>query len=146
MSVHSYVRDYRRLSPGDNDNLYQKLDFTTIDDTARYTVAALCDTSGTGHRDVLVVGDSVSPNELTTILSEVTGETVRAERLGSIDELRALAEEKKRTASNPWDYLAPQYMWTMMSGRGKLDPVMNDQFPGIRPTSVRDFLAQALSG
>jgi hypothetical protein len=43
--------------------------------------------------------------------------------LGTVEQLRALIEDKKRSAKNPWEWLSLQYAWCGVSGKGKLEYV-----------------------
>jgi hypothetical protein len=58
----------RVLYWGDAD---QRMDFTTIDDTAAFTASAALDPST--PRFVRIAGDQLSARELTAVVSEVTG-------------------------------------------------------------------------
>lgn len=120
------------------ENAEQKLDFTTMDDTAAFTAAAALDEST--PRFLRIAGDSVSAQEL----ADLTGfELVRQ---GSLDELAFLIQQI-RTASPESekeeypDWQGMQYMHNMFSGRARLEPLNNERYPGIHWTTVEEVVA-----
>ena len=58
------------------------------------------------------------------------------------------AEIERRRADGHGGFSAvPLMYWrAMLSGRGELGPLMNDRYPLIRPTSVRDYAAAMAAG
>ncbi|MCF5929129.1 NmrA family NAD(P)-binding protein, partial [Xanthomonas perforans] len=71
-SARLVVPGRRVLHFGDAD---QKLDFTAKDDVARYTAAAALDPNA--PRDLRIAGNSISPNDIAHLLTELTGERYR---------------------------------------------------------------------
>jgi hypothetical protein len=130
----------RILYWGDAD---QRMDFTTIDDTAIFTASAALDPST--PRFLRVAGDQLSARELTAIVSEVTRERFRLFRAGGLGMLGALIKAARVVAPGEkalypaWQGM--QYMRNMFDGRAKLEPLDNDRYPGIRWTTVRDVLS-----
>ena len=121
----------------------QRMDFTTMDDTATFTAKATLDSSA--PRFLRVAGDQLSARELADVVSEVTGKKFflfRAGNLGTLDMLikvaRTVAPGEKKLYP-VWQAL--QYMRNMFDGRAKLEPLDNDRYPGIRWTTVRDVLS-----
>jgi len=129
---------------GDAD---QRLDFTTKDDVAVVTAAAALDDRA--PRVVEVAGDTVTPRDLATIMTELTGRRHRLVPAGTPGLLGAVARVM-RAASTETDEPFPvwqgmQYLVTMASGVGLLRHVGNDRY-GVRPwTSARDVLAEHLA-
>jgi nucleoside-diphosphate-sugar epimerase len=125
---------------GDADQL---LDLTTMDDTAEFTAAAALDSST--PRFLRIAGDQLSAHGLVEVVSEVTGETFRLFRPGSLKRLAILIKitrailPKSNTLYPPWQGM--QYMHNMFSGSAKLEPLDNDRYPGMRWTTARDVLA-----
>jgi nucleoside-diphosphate-sugar epimerase len=124
-------------------NADQRLDFTTIDNTAGFTASAALDPST--PRFLRIAGDQLSARELTAVVSEVTGTKFRLLRAGSLGTLgafikiaRALGPGEKELYP-AWQGM--QYMRNMFDGRAKLEPLDNDRYPGIRWTTARDVLA-----
>ena len=129
----------RVLYWGDAD---QRLDFTTMDDTAAFTASAALDPST--PRFLRIAGDQLSARELAAVVSEVTGEEFRLFRAGGLGMLgtlikvaRALSPGEKQLYP-AWQGM--QYMRNMFDGRAKLKPLDNDLYPSIPWTTVRDVL------
>jgi nucleoside-diphosphate-sugar epimerase len=130
----------RVLYWGDADQL---LDFTAMDDSARFTAAAALDPST--PRFLRIAGDQISPRGLANVASEVTHEKFRLLRPGGLRAYGMLIK-LARALSRPSDALYPpwqgmQYMHNMFSGLAKLEPLDNDRYQGVRWTTVRDVLA-----
>ncbi len=121
---------------GDGDT---PVDMTATDDVARYTAAAVLD-PGLANRTLHVAGDTLTMKEFRAAYEDATGRRLEERRLGSVDELKAWIEAKKRTASSPYEYLPQQYHYAMVSGKGKLDDIQDARYPRIRPLTVRQFL------
>ena len=125
------------------ENADQQLDFTTMDDSAEFTAAAALDSST--PRFLRIAGDQISARGLMEVASEVTGETFRLLRAGSLKRLAALIKFTRAVffmssaLYPPWQGM--QYMHNMFSGRVKLAPLDNGRYPGMRWTTVRDVLA-----
>ena len=121
----------------------QRMDFTTMDDTAAFTASAALDPST--PRFLRIAGDEKSARELTAVVSEVTGTTFRLVRAGSLSMLGALIKVA-RTVAPAGRELYPawqgmQYMRNMFDGRAKLEPLNNDRYPAVRWTTARDVLS-----
>jgi uncharacterized protein YbjT (DUF2867 family) len=125
------------------ENADQLLDFTTMDNAAEFTAAAALDAST--PRFLRIAGHQISARGLVEVAREVTGETFRLMRAGSLKRLGALIKFTRaaffmsRALYPPWQGM--QYMHNMFSGRVKLEPLDNDRYPGIKWTTVREVLA-----
>lgn len=135
----------RVLYWGDAD---QRMDFTTIDDTAAFTASAALDPST--PRFLRIAGDQLSARELAVVASEVTGEKFRLFRAGGLGMLgmlikvaRALAPGEKELYP-AWQGM--QYMRNMFERRAKLEPLDNGRYPGIHWTTARDVLSAGRVG
>ncbi len=142
-------REVPLIQPGIHRVLYwsdadQPLDFTTKDDVAAYTAAAALD--GAAPRILRIAGESASARDLARIMTEVSGERYRTLWAGSIGSLGLMIRVAKLAAPQPGATFPPyqgmQYMRDMFSGRGKLQPLDNDRYPGIRWTTIRERLSQ----
>ena len=126
------------------ENADQRLDLTTMDDTAEFTAAAALDSST--PRFLRIAGDQLSARGLVEVVSEVTGENFRLFRPGALKRLATLikitraALPKSSAVYPPWQGM--QYMHNMFSGSAKLEPLDNERYPGMRWTTVRDVLAK----
>lgn len=123
---------------GDGD---QPCDFTTVTDTAAYTVAAALDPAAAG-RPIRVAGDVLTMKEFCAALERGTGRRLRSWQRGTVEDLAAEIKHRRATAADPAEYVALQYTWAMVSGKAKLDPLDNDRYPAIRPNSVAQFAQQ----
>jgi uncharacterized protein YbjT (DUF2867 family) len=134
-------RIHRVLHWGGADQL---LDFTTKDDVAAYTAAAALDEAT--PRILRIAGDTVGARDIAGIMTEVTGERYRTLWAGSIGSLGVLIRLAKIVAPQPHAVFPPwqgmQYMRDMFSGRGKLHPLDNGRYPGLRWTTAREQLAR----
>jgi uncharacterized protein YbjT (DUF2867 family) len=134
----------RVLYWGDAD---QRMDFTTMDDTAAFTASAALDPST--PRFLRIAGDRLSARELTAVVSEATGKRFRLFRAGGLGMLGALIKVVRAVAPGEKElypaWQGMQYMRNMFEGRAKLEPLDNDRYPGIRWTTARDVLS-ALDG
>jgi nucleoside-diphosphate-sugar epimerase len=130
----------RVLYWGDAD---QRMDFTTMDDTATFTARAALDPST--PRFLRIAGDQLSARELASVASEVTGEKFRLLRAGGLGLLGTVIKVARTIAPGeqklypPWQGM--QYMHNMLDGRAKLDPLDNDRYPDVRWTTARDVLS-----
>jgi uncharacterized protein YbjT (DUF2867 family) len=129
---------------GDAD---QKLDFTTMADTAAYTAAVAADPNPT-PKVLRIAGDVLSARELAAAAARADGkDTARPFSVSWIGNLwffgfiisvtRLLMGGEDRLMT-PWQGM--QYMANMFSGEGKLEPLDNDRYQGIRWTKTEDFL------
>jgi nucleoside-diphosphate-sugar epimerase len=130
----------RVLYWGDAD---QRMDFTTIDDTAAFTASAALDPST--PRFLRIAGDQLSARELAAVVSEVTGKKFRLFRAGGLGMLGALIKLTRTLAPGEKElypaWQGMQYMRNMFDGRAKLEPLDNDRYPRIRWTTARDVLS-----
>ncbi len=126
---------------GDAD---QPLDFTAMDDVAAFTAAAALD--GDAPPILRIAGEVISARGLAHAAGEVTGErfkTLRMGGVGTLDALIAMARivaPGRRQVFPAWQGM--QYLRDMFGGSGKLDPLDNERYPGLRWTSVRDVLSR----
>jgi nucleoside-diphosphate-sugar epimerase len=124
-------------------NADQRMDFTTIDDTAAFTASAALDPSS--PRYLRIAGDQLSARELAAVASTVTRREFRLFRAGGLGTLGVLIRIVRRFAPAEnalfpaWQGM--QYMRDMFDGRSKLEPLDNDRYPGIRWTTARDVLS-----
>ncbi|WP_020421529.1 NmrA family NAD(P)-binding protein [Amycolatopsis sp. ATCC 39116] len=120
---------------GDGD---QPCDFTTVADTAEYTAEAALDPAVAG-RPVRVAGDVLTMKEFHDALQRGSGRRLELRVRGDVDELEAEIRRRRAVATGPADFVALQYVWAMVTGKAKLDPLDNDRYPAVRPTGVAEF-------
>ena len=130
----------RVLYWGDAD---QRMDFTTMEDTAAFTASAALDSST--PRFLRIAGDELSARELAVVASEVTGKKFRLLRPGGLGTLGALIKVARAFASGEKElypaWQGMQYMRNMFDGRAKLEPLDNDRYPAIHWATARDVLS-----
>lgn len=120
----------------------EPMDWTTCEDTARYTAAAAVDDRPV-PRKLSVAGSVVDFAQLVQEYEAGSGKKLTIERLGSLEDLSArISELQKANPQNLLAYLPLMYLRSMMTGEGKLEQLMNDHYPSIRPTTVREYVAK----
>lgn len=125
---------------GDPD---QPLDLTTVRDTAAYTAAAVLDPALAKGGTVRFAGEVVSIRQFHAAVERGTGRKLELRTLGTADDLRSEIERRAKATQNPFDYVALQYQWCMVTGKGKFDKLDNERYPQIKPTSVEEFVRGA---
>lgn len=118
----------------------ESCDFTSVRDAARYVAAACADPDPPPI--LRFAGDVLTMPQLAVAIGSGRGRALEALNQGSIDDLARLIEETKKTASNPFEWIALQYHHNMVSGRGKLEPLDNTRYPEVKPESVEQFAAR----
>lgn len=127
---------------GDGDT---KLDLTTVDDTAKYTAEAVIDPRAV-NTTFQVAGDVITLKEAIAAYEEITGRSLILHRKGSLADLQAWIEQTKATNPDPWAVIPAMYQLPMEQGRVKLQHLVNERYPHIKPTSVRKYLASPSFG
>ncbi|KUI59085.1 hypothetical protein VP1G_06351 [Cytospora mali] len=128
----------------------QKLDFTTIADTAAYTAAVAADANPT-PRFLRIAGDVVSAKDLAATVSRVRGTPYSTLWVGSAGFLEGTSKFMRRFSIGGSEqdvfpaWQGMQYMTNMFSGAGKLDQLDNERYPGLNWTGVEEFLTQHAS-
>jgi uncharacterized protein YbjT (DUF2867 family) len=124
-------------------NADQPLDFTTIDNTAKYTAAAALDLST--PRYLKIAGEVASPRDLQNIASEVTGHQFKFLRPGGLAAFKTMIKitrflaPQKNVVFPAWQGM--QYLHNMFTGLPKLQPLDNDRY-SIEWTSVREVISR----
>ena len=124
-------------------NADQRLDFTTMDDTAAFTANVALDADA--PRFLKVAGDQISARQMTAVMSEVSGNQFRLLRAGGLGLLNVLIKVARTVAPGTNDlypaWQGMQYMRDMMEGRAKVALYDNDRYQGMRWTTVKDMLS-----
>ena len=122
----------------------ERMDFTTMDNTAAFTAAAALDPSA--PRVLRIAGDQKSARELAAIAGELTKAKFELVRVGSLDDLAAIIRRVRAADPQGEKELFPkwqgmQYMHNMFSGLAKLEPLDNARYSDIKWTSAREVIA-----
>ncbi|MBO3459393.1 aromatic alcohol reductase [Aetokthonos hydrillicola Thurmond2011] len=120
---------------------HQACDFTTYDDTAKYTAEAISDPQML-NSTLKVASDVLTLKQLLATYEEVSGKKLVEKSLGTVEDLEAWIAKAKQKASSPFEYLAEQYHWALVSGKGKLNKLDNSRYPHIQPTTIKQFISQ----
>lgn len=125
----------------------QRMDFTTVDDTAAFTACAALDDSA--PRFLRIAGDELSARELAAAAAEARGMKFRLLRAGSLSTLGAMIRIARAIQPGERDlypaWQGMQYMRNMFDGRAKMQQLDNGRYAGIRWTSAREILAHEKS-
>jgi nucleoside-diphosphate-sugar epimerase len=120
----------------------QPMDFTTYADTARYTAEAAVDPEPLPSR-FNVAGERLDFHQLVRAYQEASGRTLKAERLGSLEELdEELARRQQAEPGNLFSWLPLMFVRAMLNGKGKLGKLVNARYPHIHPATVREYVRQ----
>lgn len=120
----------------------QPMDWTTYADTARYTAEVAADEQPVPSK-FSIAGDVIDFHGIVRAYESGAGKKLRVERLGSLEDLDARIEQlRKAEPSNMRAWLPLMYYRSVLNGEGKLDHLMNDRYPAIRPTTVREYVSR----
>jgi NmrA-like family len=120
----------------------QPMDWTTYADTARYTAEVAVDERPVPNA-FKIAGDVLDFDGIVRAYEAGSGKKLRVERLGSMADLDARIDQlRKAEPSNMLAWLPLMYYRLMFNGEGKLDRLMNDRYPSIRTTTVREYVAR----
>lgn len=120
--------------------------FTTYADTAAYTAEVALSEEPLPER-FYVAGETLDFHGLVAATAAGLGRPVAVRRMGSLGDLDARILARRRAEpANPLAWLPLMYWRGMLSGKGALGPLQNGRFPGIVPTTVRDYAASIARG
>jgi uncharacterized protein YbjT (DUF2867 family) len=124
----------------------QRMDFTTMDDTAAFTAEAALDPEAPPI--LRIAGEQISAAGLAEVASEVVGKPFRLLPGGSLKRLQRIIRITRALTPNSetpfpvWQGM--QYLYCMFEGSGVLAPLDNQRYPNLHWTSVRTVLHQAV--
>jgi nucleoside-diphosphate-sugar epimerase len=116
-------------------------DTTTTDDTAKLIAEAIADPT-MANGVLQVAGDVITMKKLLETYQTVNGKKLIENPLGSVEDLTAWINKTKAIATSPYDYLPQQYLFTMVSGKGKLKDNTKSWYPH-KLTTVSEYIRQA---
>ena len=118
------------------------IDWTTYEDTARFTAAAALDDRPVPEH-LFVAGDRMDVFSFARTWEEGHGRTLTLERLGSLDDLEA--ETRRRLAAEPanmYAWLPLMYARGVFGGQALLGAMHNARYPQIEAESVAAAVAR----
>lgn len=112
------------------------IDWTTWDDTARFTAAAAIDERQVPER-LFVSGDRIDVLTFVKTWEMVHGKKLDVQRLGSLEELAQETDrQQKEQPQNMYAWLPLMYARGTYGGEALLGPRENDRYPEIKPETV----------
>jgi nucleoside-diphosphate-sugar epimerase len=119
-----------------------KMDFTTREDTARYTALAAMDDHS--PRYLHIAGESINARQVVTLMTEISGKAYNLFKAGSIGRLNTFIKMAKFFSKNSRElypaWQGMQYMRNMMEGRAVQNSHDNDRYPGFVWTGLKRYL------
>ncbi len=118
------------------------IDWTTWEDTARFTAAAAVDDRSV-PRELFVSGDRMDVLTFARVWGEGHGKEATLERLGSLEELEK--ETQRRLAAEPhnmYAWLPLMYARGVFGGHALLGESKNSLYPHIKPEGVAAAVAR----
>jgi hypothetical protein len=135
---------FRRVVCWGNEN--QMMDWTTMDDTAKYTAYAALDNDA--PRFLKIAGDQFSAKMLAEVMTSISGKRYRVLTLGTAGQLsflarvlRALSPSSEKELYPAWQGM--QYMANLYDGSAKFTKVDNARYD-MKWTTAREVLAAHL--
>ena len=122
-----------------------KMEFTTFADTAAYAAAVALDDRAVPDK-IYVAGDVLTFDELVAEVEAGLGRGLTVKKLGTLAGMDAEIDRRKADGHGGFSAVPLMYWRAMLSGKGKLGPLMNDRYPEVQPTSVRDYAAAMAAG
>lgn len=117
-----------------------EMDFTTYDDTARFTAEAATDEAQL-PAVFEIAGETMNFHDLVKAYETASGKPLTVVTMGSLADLDD--EIRNRRAAEPeniFAWLPLMYYRALLTGKGKLHSIANDRYPQIVPESVTDYI------
>lgn len=118
------------------------IDWTTWEDTARFTAATALDEGSVSER-FYVSGDRMDVLTFAKTWEAARGRKLTLERLGSLEDLEQ--ETKRRLAAEPQNmfaWLPLMYARAIFGGQALLGPTENARYPAIKAETVAQAIAR----
>lgn len=118
----------------------QLMDWTTYEDTAKYTAEVAVDDRSV-PRIFSIAGNVISFKEIVAEFESASGKKLLIKCLGSLQELDSRIEGLQNdSSSNLYTYLPLMYYRSLLNGEGKIDEIMNERYPSIKPVTVYNYI------
>lgn len=116
------------------------MDFTTYQDTARFTAEAAVD-EATMPEVFEIAGETMNFHDLVRAYETASGRALRIVTQGTLADLDdAIRDRRQAEPENIFAWLPLMYYRAMLNGKGKLHHIANDRYPHIQPMSVADYV------
>ncbi|HVG47283.1 MAG TPA: NmrA family NAD(P)-binding protein [Rubellimicrobium sp.] len=115
----------------------ERFDLTSVEGTARFTARAALDRDLPSGK-FAVSGSRLSFHEMADAVEAATGQPLRRESLGSVEEPRRELEDTTARNPNPYARIGERYQLFMLTVPPLRD-LQNDRYDGLRPESFHDF-------
>lgn len=122
---------------GNPDHLY---DLTSFEDTAKYVAVALADENRTGHYNFSV--ERLTAKQVADIYNQVRGANIVPRCQGTMEELRNAFEAAKKADPYSFMVILLGISLVIYDDRSSFDKTHNSEFPGVKTTSITEFLEQ----
>jgi nucleoside-diphosphate-sugar epimerase len=127
-------------------NANQKMDFTTMNDTAAFTAKVALEESS--PRFLKIAGDQLNAKEIAHVMSDLSGKKHRLIKAGGIGLLNLMINIGKTLAPGKTElypaWQGMQYMRDMVEGRVDISQHDNNRHPEIKWTSIKDLISKHL--
>ena len=128
-------------------NPQQKMDFTTMDETAAFTAKVAMDKSS--PRYLRIAGDQLNVKEIAAIMTQLSGKKYGLIKAGGVSFLNMMIKIGKTFVPAENDlypaWQGMQYMRDMVEGRVDITNHDNNRYPEIKWTSIKDVLLAHLN-
>jgi nucleoside-diphosphate-sugar epimerase len=128
-------------------NANQKMDFTTMDDTAAFTAKVAMDE--TSPRYLRIASDQSNVKEIAAIMTQLSGKKHGLIKAGGVGFLNMMIKIGKTFAPAENDlypaWQGMQYMRDMVEGRVDISHHDNNRYPEIKWTSIKEVLSAHLN-
>lgn len=128
-------------------NPQQKMDFTTMDNTATFTAKVAMDEAS--PRYLRIAGDQLNIEEIAAIMTQLSGKKYGLIKAGGVGFLNMMITIGKTFAPADNDlypaWQGMQYMRDMVEGKVDISNHDNNRYPEIKWTSIKDVLSAHLS-
>ncbi len=118
-----------------------RMGFTTIADTAAYTANVALDSSS--PRYLHIAGSLLSPREIKTMMTEISGKKFRLFRAGGLGLLSFIIKIARKLAPGRQElypaWQGMQYMRNMIDDRSNMNELDNNRYP-MQWTTVKELL------
>ncbi|TNC49438.1 hypothetical protein FHG66_11110 [Rubellimicrobium rubrum] len=115
----------------------ERFDLTSIEDTERFTALAALDRN-LASGQFAVSGSQLSFNDMADAVEAATGQPLRRESLGPVEELRRQIEATTALNPNPYARIGERYQLFMLTVPPLRD-VQNTRYDGLRPEPFHVF-------